>query len=138
MAEVNQLIVQFNDQLYDMAKKIARACPTSIIGQNIDFFEDIISKAEHRTKFIDLFMARVLKHREQIDNFNENYFLQEHNYDEDLKKEGYQKWTDRVFEFKSIWKKLDDITKKQVFLSMQILCMYAEDYFKILYPPPKQ
>ena len=129
-SEINQLIVDFNTVLYDLAISIADVCPNSIIGKNIGDVKKTINNKEYRTKFIEIFVAKVLVYKEKIDAGEESFFLSK-SYEKDF--EGNESQMHQIFEFKSIWSKLKHDNKELVKQYMQILCELAQNYFLCVY-----
>ena len=130
MSNVNQIIIEFNCILLDLAKNIATICPDSIIGRNIKDIDKVLRNSEHKSKFIDVFVTKILPYKKEIDAGNDDFFMSKTSYDEDF--EGYESWTSKVFEFKSIWGKLKRDNKDLVIQFMQILCQLAQNYFIII------
>jgi hypothetical protein len=134
MNNKDQIVKDFNDLTLELALNISYLCPTSLIGVHIKEIEKMIKNPTFFYKFIDLFCAKVLKYKEQIDNGSEDFFLKE-NYEKDLEEYNAKFKRDdiinHVFKFKSIWQTLDIHNKNVIITFMKYLGNLAEEYFKI-------
>lgn len=122
-----EIVSDFNNVLISLALNVADVCPNSLIGVHIKDIEKTIKRPDNFKKFINLFCTRVLQYKDQIDEGNEDYFL-EKDYKGDLKGEESSALT-HILSFKSIWKELKPDNKQIVITSMQILCELAQQYF---------
>lgn len=122
---MNQVVDDFNRTVIDLCNSVAAVCPTSIVGRNIKDITKAVKNRQNRTKFIDIFVAKVLVYKDKIMAGDESYFLNK-SYDEDLDGQDYGS---SVFEFKDIWSGLKQDNKNLVIQYMQILCLLAENYF---------
>ena len=125
----NSIIDDFNNLLLDLVRNIADICPSSIIGANVKDIERELKNDANRNKFIDIFVAKVLQYKSEIDNGDENFFLNK-TYENEFGSNGM---LSRVFEFKSIWTKLNNTNKALVKQYMQLLCELAQNYFIEVY-----
>ena len=118
-----ELIMDFNNEVANFANVVSALCPTSMISNNIDYFHIVVKK--YPNFIIDQFSIHVLQYKEMIDSQNEDFFLKS-----EFAKEtkGDANIINQVFEMKNVWKVLSDENKKGVFLIMQVLCYYAEQY----------
>lgn len=128
--DINQTIFDFNSVLLDLGRSLAEVCPNSIIGQNISLVEQAICNPNNKTKFIEIFVGKILQYKDKIDAGDENFFLGK-SYNDDLKSNNSM--LDRVFEFKTIWVDLKKENKELVIQYMQILCQLAQNYFIVTY-----
>lgn len=129
----DQTVDDFNNLLLMLLKNIASVCPDSIIGRNIKDIDKTFKSAlpVNKSKFMDIFIAKVLQYKPQIDSGNEDFFLKKKSYDDDLKdiSDGQESWADTVFEFKTVWTQLKRENKDLVIQYMKILCELAQNYF---------
>lgn len=127
---VGSIIEDFNTMLLDLLRNLSDVCPNSFIGTSFKDIEKVIKRAEDKKVFIETFCIKVLKYKSQIDEKDEQFFLQR-DYDEDLKDNS--SLANRVLEFKGIWEKLSNDNKQLTWQYMQFLCQLAQEYFVILY-----
>lgn len=130
MVDIEQTVADFNSVLLDLCRNLAEVCPNSIIGQNIGFVEGALTTSKNKTKFIDIFVNKVLQYKDKIDNGDEEFFLKK-SYDDDI--ESDNTLMNKVFEFKSIWIDLKRENKELVIQYMQILCELSQNYFMVIY-----
>ena len=130
MTNIEQTIIDFNITLLDLGLNLAHVCPNSIIGHNIKDVEKLIKNPKNKIKFIEIFVAKVLRYKSDIDSGNEDFFLHK-SYDSDLDKDN--SLISKVFEFKNIWVQLKQENKDLVKQYMQILCELAQNYFLYYY-----
>lgn len=124
-----QLLCDFNSTLLDLANNIADICPNSIIGNNISYIKNILKNSKD-DKFIGMFIIKVLPYKKQIDEGDENFFMNK-SYEKDL--ENTDNSISQVFEIKNIWTTLSIENKNIVKQYFQILCGLAQNYFLIKY-----
>ena len=129
MSGVDEYVLSFNETLIDFLLNLSKIIPNSLIGKNIVDIEKAIREKGNRYKFIDVFVAKVLKYKSQIDDGNEDFFM-EQSFNDDT--EGDSSMVNRIFEFKDLWKKLDENNKKVVIQYLQVLCELAQEYFIII------
>ena len=80
---------------------------------------------KNKERIINYFILYVLKYKDEIDNKDESFFLNnsfknETNNDDILNK---------ILEFKNIWKELDSSNKQTVMTYMILLCNLSQKYF---------
>ena len=124
--KLDNVINDFNSLLLDFAKNLALVSPDSLIASNIRIIEKSISKRENRLKFIEVFIAKILQYKKEIQSGNEDFFLNKC-YENDL--DGDKNLINKVFEFKYIWSKLNTENKNIVKQYMNLLCELSETYF---------
>ena len=132
---IDQIVADFNTTLKDLALNIANVCPTSLIGSNIRLIQNAIDNPKNKTKFIDIFVQRVLIYKSQIDNGEEDFFLgksYQDIIDRQTTNDDKKDILERIFEFKELWKTLNKMNKNIVIQYMQLLSMLAEQYFIII------
>lgn len=125
-----ELINDFNIIFLDMANYIAASCPSSVIGRNI---KDINKAFEYlspknKNKFINGYALKVLKYKEFIDEENEEYFFQEIEKDEIKNNSDLKSNEIDLYELKTIWCKLKQEDKDQIFQYLQSLCAISQEY----------
>lgn len=125
--EVDQFVTDFNSTILDLARNLATISPESLIGTNLRNIESVLNDPENKLKIIDIFVARVLQYKQQIDKGDENFFLNNTYSDQYGGNDQYV--LDKIFEFKNIWATLSQADKQCVTQYMQILCMLAQEYF---------
>jgi len=129
---IGQLIDDFNETLSDFIDNLAAVCPDNIISDNRNLIKRMLAKSDTKNKVIDTFVAKVLIYKPQIDRGDESFFLSK-SYDDDIADVSDGKnLTGKIFEFKSIWKKLSLENKNYVIQYMQLLCELAQNYFLLL------
>jgi hypothetical protein len=74
-------------------------------------------------KIVDIFVQYILKYKQQIDSGDENFFMSK-TYDNEIDDDMINK----VFEFKTLWKQLNDDNKGVVIQYMQCLCQLSLNY----------
>jgi hypothetical protein len=117
----------FKDLIIDFIYNLSKICPNSSISNNIIIIDKFIKNEP--IKIIELFIKYVLKYKKYIDNEDENFFLS-NCYSEDIKDNNDFV---KVFEFKNIWKNLDNNDKKNIMKYMKYLCDLSYNYFIIKY-----
>lgn len=127
--QIDEIINDFNLVLNELVVNLADVCPNSIIGKNIKDIKNVLNSSEYKTKFISIFVERVLQYKPEIDKGKDSFFLGK-SYDNDLK--GYESYANNIFEFKNIWNELKQDNKNVVIQYMQILCDYAQQYFLLI------
>jgi hypothetical protein len=125
----DQLIFEFNSVSLDLVKNIAAICPNSLVGRNIKDIENAYKSLTRKNAFIETFVLKVLPHKQQIDEGNEDFFLKK-DYSSDFEN---NELGSKVFEFKNIWKDLKPQNKNIVIQYMQILCKISQEYFITVY-----
>lgn len=123
---VNEIVTDFNNVLLDLVKNISSVCPNSIIGKNKDDIVSTIEDPKYFTKFVDIFVAKVLIYKKYIDAGDDKFFLNEL---DDKKIEEAGASNDQIFQFKTIWHKLKRKNKDMVIQYMQVLADLGQEYF---------
>lgn len=113
----------FNTMIVDLAAQIALVCPTSIIATSLSTIKTLI--VNHPNTIIDIFVQKVLKYKQKIDEGNDSFFLN-NSFTEET--EGDSTISSRIFEFKSIWKQLNQSNRETVKQYMKFLCELALAY----------
>jgi len=125
-----ELINDFNEVFLDMAKYIAKICPSSVIGRNIQdinkAFENL--SLRNQNKFIDGYVLKVLKYKKFIDEENEEFFFKEIDTDEVKNSNELKGNNIDVYELKTIWCKLNKGDREQIFQYLQGLCEISNAY----------
>lgn len=127
---MDQLIKDFNDTLLSLAENLAVVCPNSIVSNNIKLVRIAINTPNNKVLFIETFILKILKYKNEIKKGDENFFLNK-SYEDDLSGDN-NKLLSYIFEFKSIWKNLNSQNKKTFIEYLSILCDLAEEYFLII------
>jgi hypothetical protein len=122
---IEDIINDFNSTALTLINVIAMVCPKSTIGRNQSDIEKAIKNKQNRTKFIDIFVSKVLIYKDKIMSGNDSFFLTKE-YDSDLDSNDHVSY---VFEFKDVWQQLNRRNKDTVIQYMQILCLLSEQYF---------
>lgn len=117
----------FNIMIIDLATQIANVCPTSIIGTNLNVLKNLV-KTKPET-IIDIFVQKVLKYKPQIDDGDESFFM---NNSFSSETDGADDKVAKVFEFKNIWKQLNNQNKDIVKQYMKYLCQLALAYLNLI------
>lgn len=123
--EINELRVEFNDELLNLVHHIGKLAPKSLVANNIDLVEDTIKK--YPSKVIDQFVIHVLKYKENVDNYDEDFFMN----NEFSEATGNDNIVEKIFQFKGLWKNITDVDKAGIFGLMQTLCAIAQEYFVV-------
>jgi len=88
------------------------------------------------TKLIEQFILEVLEYKEEINNFDEDFFLREE-FERTVETRVAQKTNTSIGEFltriRGRWNGLHDDKKREIFMDLQNLCGYAEEYFLLIY-----
>ena len=126
-SEINETINDFNNTLLSLAINIAKVCPLSIIGTNINTIEKTLKNSKFKIKFIELFCIKVLKYKDQIDKGDESFFMDK-DYHNDIDDDNAS-LLNTVISLKSIWKDLKRENKNIVIMNMQILCELSQQYY---------
>jgi hypothetical protein len=127
MTSPEDLTTQFNSYFFDsLLENIARVCPHS----KISLYRDDLRKhiRSKQTLVIDFFITSVLPFKEKIDAGDESFFM-EKTYGEE--EGGTSSSMSKAIEFKQIWTKLSAGNKAIVIQTMQILCYFALEYYKV-------
>ncbi len=128
MNNLEQTVKDFNELLLDLIYNIADVCPDSVVGIHRKTIEREIKKPDNKTKFIELFVGKILQYKERIDSGDETFFMHK-TYDHDISND----FIHQVFEFKTIWTKFKKENKELVVQYMQLLCELAQKYFTAIY-----
>lgn len=123
---MNNIRDTFNELLLSFAEQLAKACPNSIISNNIGYIKNIIDN--NPNSMIELFVVHVLPDKEKIDSGDDDYFIGK-SYSEIIGNDSVV--MTNAFEFKKIWGKLTEDNKAVVKGFMQILAEQALEYFII-------
>ena len=124
---IGETVNDFNNTLTTLALNIADTCPGSLIANNISDIQKSINRPQNFTKFIDLFTAKVLIYKSQIDEGNESFFIgKDYKSDLGVKDDSY---LNDIISLKSVWLKLSKENQKTVIIYMQILCALSQNYF---------
>ncbi|AYV78776.1 MAG: hypothetical protein Edafosvirus32_7 [Edafosvirus sp.] len=124
----DELCMWFNGTTLELADEMTKLFPKSLISTNLKDLKNLIKM--YPKKLIELFVIYVLPDKEEIDNENEKYFL-ENSFNKHIKDDN--NLIKQMFQFKTIWKQLDDENKKTVISYMKFLCEYAQQYFMLIY-----
>ena len=128
MENIEEILKDFNSLLLDLIQNVADVCPNSVVGIHQKPIVREITRPDNKVKFVELFVARILQYKNQIDSGNDDFFLRK-SYDSDVEQDFMQ----QVFEFKSIWHEFKRENKDLVIQYMQLLCELAQKYFIIVY-----
>lgn len=123
---MDQIIDDFNNTFLFMVKDLANVCPNSILGSSITDIEKFIIKPKNRKLFINIFVTKILKYKDQLQKREEGFFLDK-SYDNDVDSDSFL--IRKVMEIKSIWVTLKSENKAVVFDYMNMLCDLAQQYF---------
>jgi hypothetical protein len=124
--ELDRIVNEFNNTLSDFAKNLANIFPNSLIGNNLSTILTIINANDTKHKLIHTFICKVLPYKNEIDNGNEDFFVNK-SFSDDTDDSNVM---NSIFELKSLWKKLNNNNKKYVIQYMQLLCEISQDYYK--------
>jgi len=136
---MNQFRDDFNITLLNLANNLACVCPDTFFSKNIKDIRMAINNPNNADVYINHFILKVLKFKQKINDRDESFFLGENGDPEDLKKiyeELQKKDTSvmkRIFEFKSIWKTLNQVNKNIVIDHFIIMCDLADQYLLLKY-----
>jgi len=121
------LIKNFNSYCVTLSTFISTISP----NETMKMYKDEVVKLDKKqsTVIIDTFVLNALKYESQILEGNEAFFLGESfeeitNDDENM--------ILKVFEFKNIWRKVNNSNKTQIKNYMKILCRIARAYVDIV------
>ncbi len=124
----NEIITSFNTIGMYMINYLSGKSPKSFFGCNQSFIETFF---KHRPREgIALFIQNVYsndEYRTSIKNGDDTFFL--HESFNEAKSEGYES---KIFEFKDLWKNLDEDSKSLIKESMQMLIEHAETYIGVV------
>lgn len=116
MNNKNIIIKSFGNNVIELVKQIAIACPKTTIAGNTTLLTGIIR--QYPTKFIDLFVLRILKYKTHIETGDDSFLLTPD--------------FDDMTEFKTIWKILTKENKEIVCTYLVQLCDIATEYLDIV------
>ena len=116
-------ISDFNSLSVDLITQLSMLCPRSIIAINSDIIIKMIKNDPN--KLIDIFTLHILKYKPQIDSGDDNFFI---NNSFSSEVENNTDMINKIFEFKSIWKQLNQQNRDFVKQYMQYLCQLALAY----------
>ena len=124
---VKELVKNFNRNLMELVTQLSAIVPESSVAKSIPQIKFAMNSVP--SKIIQLFVLNVLEFKPQIDNGDENFFLNKDYSDiEDMDADN----TQRIFEFKDIWVKLTPENKQTVIQYMQCLAAHAEQYYLMM------
>lgn len=130
--ELEILKINFNNYTVILSVFLANIAPDSSFRIYKPYIEQFAN--ENSNKIIDTFILSALKYEEEIINGNEGFFLGK-NYDSELDNDNEK--IIKVFEFKSIWKSLNDQNKAVIKSYMKLLYRIARKYFNLIYDNKK-
>lgn len=135
MENLNTLAGDFNELLIDLVSNIADICPKSTIGVHIKDIVKVINTPKHKVKFIEWFVINILVYKSEIESGNDSFFMNKLDTKEGYSKElkGYERMTDKLFEFRNIWGSIKSENKLVIIEYMKLLCQLAQNYFDITY-----
>jgi len=116
-------IHNFNNMFTELVNQLSIICPTSIIANNNGILKQIIRKDQK--KIIDIFIQYVLKYKPLIDKGDDVFFMN-NTYSNECGSD--DNMINKVFEFKELWKQLNQNNKNIVIQYMQLLCQIALSY----------
>lgn len=116
----------FNDLANQLAHIIVALAPHSILATYKSEFDKLIVNKSN--VIIDQFVLKALPYKSQIMNGDDDFFLQK-NYKE-LGDNGNSDFVGNIFEFKTLWTKLDANNKDNIKLYMKLLCTISDEYFE--------
>jgi len=118
----------FNATLIEYVNNMSKLFPNSLLSDNTDLVESMIKN--YPNKIIDQFMLYVLRYKPEIDESNVDFLL---NHDFNKETYGDDSIIGYIFEAKTIWNQLTKDQQEGTFLTLQVLCYYAEQLFIIKY-----
>jgi|SRR5271155_2441028 len=119
---IEDIVKYFNSTLLDFGTSFGELFPKSTIGKNIKEIKLAFKILGNKTDYIDIFVEKVLIHKDKIDRKDEKFFV-DSNYENET---GALKI---IKEIKGIWTTLDSSNKNVIWEYMDQLCMMAQDYF---------
>lgn len=132
VARTDEIVSDFNSLLFDMLREFYKVSPNSIVSTNRDQIEKGLSgftnssDSNKRTKVIEVFVVKVLVHKEEIDQGNDDFFLTK-SYDSEA--DGDTFILGIINELKKIWPQLKQQNRENLMQYMQYLCELAQSYF---------
>lgn len=124
---MESILSDFNTMIIELAAQLAIVCPTSIIGANINVIKTLVKN--NPNTIIDIFIQHILKYKQQIDAEDDAFFM---NNSFSSETQGDNNMISRVFEFKGIWKQLNQSNRSTVKQYMKILCQLALSYVNLI------
>jgi hypothetical protein len=118
----------FNDYSLVLINFLAIVVPKSPFRLYKLYIEQLAN--ERSNKIIDMFILSVLKYEDKILEGDEEFFLCK-NYDGELNNDKNRIL--KAFEFKSIWKSVNDQNRSAIKSYMVLLCKIARKYFNLVY-----
>ena len=73
--EVEEIINNFNNVAIDFMNQLKIVCPHSVIANNVDAIEILLKKQNTKNKIIDQYTFYVLKYKDEIDKYSEDFFF---------------------------------------------------------------
>lgn len=128
MAEkINILVKNFNSYCVTLTAFVASI--TS--NDNVKMYSSEVTKLERKQSnvIIDTFVLNGLKYEEQILEGNDSFFLGE-SFKEITNEDNNMIM--QLFEFKNIWKQLNDQNRDQIKKYLKILCQIARIYLNLV------
>lgn len=122
---INEIVTNFNGVAIDFMNQLKNVCPHSIIANNIDAIESLMTMKGHERKIIDQFTYYVLKYKDKIDSYDESFFISCSFHNE---ANGSASITMLINELKEIWLKINKDDKKKIFDYLRVLCYYSQEY----------
>lgn len=128
--KIQILIKNFNSYSSTLIVFIADVNPTD----TIKFYRDEILKLESKQSniIIDTFVLNALQYEDQILQGDDDFFLNQTFDDITSKNENSDNLILKIFEFKNIWKKINDNNKTHIKNYMKILCQIARVYVNLI------
>lgn len=116
---------EFNNTFIEMLKQISE------ISDEIDDIQCSTMKVimkQYPDKVIGIFVVHVLKHKQRIENWDEDFFLTD-DFNESYKDDKFS--YEKIFSFKKAWARLNMDDKKKIVEFLLVLCFYAQAYFDL-------
>jgi hypothetical protein len=129
--KVNDLIGKFNKVMLDMIDHITQYYPDSDISIAKSLIEKIVT--EHPDKGMSMFLLNVYGNDEYRKNIllqNDNFFINnEYEHLHDKSNADLTGWRmEKIFQFKELWKLIDNDTKNYIKKSVMIMIKICEKY----------
>jgi hypothetical protein len=121
-------IKDFNSATIEFIDFVAKICPVDDIRKDLCAYKNLarIAINANSRKLIDNYVVHVLKYKDNIENYDEEFFI---NKKFDDNEGGNEVSMMESMKFKDIWQLLDDKQKKNIFNRVIKMTSYAELYF---------
>ena len=128
----NEIIKKFNNIAIEFITQLKAICPRSIIANNAKMIKGVITTENTKNVMIEQYIFYVLKYKDKIDAYDEEFFLSEATFDKEIG--GSLSILSIINEIKEVWTTICEDDRRNIFDYMRVLCYYSQEYFLLSQP----